>query len=216
MNQYEAVIFDMDGVIVDSEPLHEWAFRDVLNEIGYGETHGLDFKAYYGMADRKVWQDFFAKHRPSQSLEQLAEWKQRRFLEILDRDRPIFEPLPPLLERLSRHCKLAIASGSSHPIIRGVLALENLRRFFPVVVSAEDVPRGKPAPDIFLRAAELLDVKPEKCWVIEDSVAGVEGALASGMKVIGITNSLPSARLSRATHVVSTYDEIERLLLPSA
>ena len=138
MNQYEAVIFDMDGVIVDSEPLHEWAFRDVLNEIGYGETHGLDFKAYYGMADRTVWQDFFANHRPSQSLEQLAEWKQRRFLEILDRDRPIFEPLPPLLEKLSRRCKLAIASFLHQS---SECSLENLRRFFPVVVTERCPPR---------------------------------------------------------------------------
>jgi len=80
-------------------------------------------------------------------------------------------------------------------------------------VSVEDVPRGKPAPDIFLRTAELLGESPESCWVIEDSAAGVHGALAAGMSVIAITNSLPSEKLAAATHVVDTYEEIETLLL---
>ena len=212
MKPSEAVIFDMDGVIVDSEPLHEQAFREVLDEIGYGRTHGLDFTAYYGMADRTVWKDFLAKHQPVQTLDELAEWKQRRFFELLKEDEPVFEPLPELLEKLSPRYRLGLASGSAHRVIREVLALKNLRRFFPVAVSAEDVVQGKPAPDIFLRTAELMKVLPERCWVIEDSVAGVEGALAAGMRVIGITNTLSASQLKRATHVVDTYQEIERLL----
>ena len=216
MKPSEAVIFDMDGVIVDSEPLHEQAFREVLDEIGYGRTHGLDFTAYYGMADRTVWKDFLAKHQPVQTLDELAEWKQRRFFELLKEDEPVFEPLPALLEKLSPRYHLGLASGSAHRVIREVLALKNLRRFFPVAVSAEDVVHGKPAPDIFLRTAELLKVDPERCWVVEDSVAGVEGALAAGMRVIGITNTLSAAQIKRATHVVDTYQEIERLLMLEA
>jgi beta-phosphoglucomutase len=82
-----------------------------------------------------------------------------------------------------------------------------------VVVSSQDVPRGKPAPDIFLRVAELLDVPPNQCCVIEDAAAGVEAARAAGMSSIAITNSLPADKLRRADHVVSTYREIEALLL---
>ena len=91
--------------------------------------------------------------------------------------------------------------------------MRNLRRFFPVAVSVEDVARGKPAPDVFLRAAEMLNVAPQDACVIEDAEAGVEAALAAGMTVIGITNSLPAERLARATKVVKTYAEMERLLL---
>ena len=91
--------------------------------------------------------------------------------------------------------------------------MRGLRRFFRAVVSSEDVAHGKPAPDIFLRAAELLGVQPTKCCVIEDSASGVEAALAAGMTVIAITNSLPAEKLSRATSVVETYEEIEQLLL---
>lgn len=213
MNHFQAVIFDMDGVIVDSEPAHERAFREIFHEIGYGETHGMEFAEYYGRSDRALWLDFIEKHRPIHSLDELAQWKQRRFLEMIKQDQPIFESLPELVEKLSRRYKLAVASGSFHPVIDEVLAIKNLRQFFPVVVSAQDVVHGKPAPDIFLRAAELLQIRTNACCVIEDSAAGVEAALAAGMKVIAITNTLVADRLSRATHVVASYEEIERLLL---
>jgi HAD superfamily hydrolase (TIGR01509 family) len=213
MKAAEAVIFDMDGVIVDSEPLHEQAFQEVLNEIGFGQNHGLDFTEYYGKSDRVVWQDFFARHQPAQTLDELADWKQRRFFQLLQRAVPVFEPLPKLLERLSSRYRIGLASGSPHRVIHEVLALKNLRRFFAAAVSAEDVVHGKPAPDIFLRTAELLKVRPEHCWVIEDSVAGVDGARAAGMRVIGITNTFSALDLRRASHVVDTYEAIERILL---
>jgi HAD superfamily hydrolase (TIGR01509 family) len=210
--RFDAVIFDMDGVIVDSEPLHERAFLEVFAEMGCGDSHGIEFAEYYGKSDRVLWLDFIEKHQPAQSLDQLAEWKQKRFLEIVQEKQPIFESLPELIENLSRRYKLAVASGSSHPVIDAVLAMKNLRRYFGAVVSAQDVERGKPAPDIFLHAAQMIGVRPERCAVLEDSVAGIEAALAAGMCAIGITNSLAREKLWRATHVVSNYGEIETLL----
>lgn len=212
--ELQAVIFDLDGVIVDSEPLHERAFREVFDELGCGQTHGVDFPAYYGKSDRALWLDFMARHRPAQSLEELLALKQARFLEALRRERPVFAGLVALVERLAARYALAVASGSSHDTIEAALALDGLWRFFPVRVSALDVPHGKPAPDVFLRAAELLGVAPRACCVIEDAEAGVAGALAAGMSVIAITNSLPAERLRRASHVVSSYAEIQQLLLP--
>jgi HAD superfamily hydrolase (TIGR01509 family) len=213
MKDFEAIIFDMDGVIVDSEPLHERAFRDVFDEIGFGQTHGMDFPAYFGKSDLVLWRDFVARHRPAQSLEELAQRKEVRFAALLKREEPVFDGLMELLESLARRYRLALASGSRHGTIDVVLALRDLRRFFPVVVSSEDVAHGKPAPDIFLRTAQLLKVGPTDCCVIEDSEAGVEAGIAAGMTVIGITNSLPAEKLRRATKVVGSYEEIERLLL---
>ena len=91
--------------------------------------------------------------------------------------------------------------------------MKSLRKSFPVVVSVQDVAHGKPAPDIFLRAAELLGINPAACCVIEDSAAGVTAARAAGMTAIAITNTLPAEKLTHAHHVVRTYEEIERLLL---
>jgi len=206
----------MDGVIVDSEPLHERAFREVFHELGYGGTHGMDFATYYGRSDRALWVDFIAKHHPPQPLAELLALKQNRLIEILRRERPIFAGLPELLAALASCYPLAIASGSSHPVIDEVLELSQLRRFFPVVVSIQDVGRGKPAPDVFLRAAELLSRAPETCAVIEDSSAGVEAARAAGMEVVAITNTLPRELLSHATRVVDSYQEIADLFLPEA
>jgi HAD superfamily hydrolase (TIGR01509 family) len=208
-----AVIFDMDGVLVDSEPLHQRAFLDVFAELGRAHDHGLNFPDYYGRSDRAVWVDFIARHKPERTLEELLAAKRDRFAALLAEKKPVFAGLPELLQGLAPRYRLALASGSEHPVIDQVLALEPLGRYFKVKVSSEDVTRGKPAPDIFLRAAELLGVAPQACCVVEDSPAGVAGGLAAGMQVIGITNSLPAAQLSAATQVVASYAEIERLLL---
>jgi HAD superfamily hydrolase (TIGR01509 family) len=208
-----AVIFDMDGVIVDSEPLHEQAFLDVFDELGYRETHGVHFPDYYGRSDEALWQDFVKRHRPPHPFDSLMEMKRRRLIELIRRDQPIFEGLPDLVAKLAARFPLAVASGSPHPVIDEVLAMEGLHQFFSAVVSVTDVGRPKPAPDVFLRAAELLGVAPANCCVIEDSAVGVTSARSAGMSVVAITNSLPTDQLSHATRVVDSYEQIEAILL---
>jgi HAD superfamily hydrolase (TIGR01509 family) len=214
--QYKAIIFDMDGVIVDSEPHHETAYLEMFSELGYAENHGVNFDDYVGRSDRALLEDFVARHQPAHSLETLNEWKKDRFLKILDREQPIFEDLPELVARLAQRYRLAVASGSVHPVIDAVLALKNLRQHFELTVSSTDVTHGKPAPDIFLRTAELLRIAPSSCCVIEDSGPGVRAAAAAGMDVIAITNSLPREKLAGATWIVDDYAEIDRLLLSEA
>ena len=212
MPHFSAIIFDMDGVIIDSEPRHERAFMDVFEQMGYGQTHGIQFEKYLGRSDRAVWVDFIAQHNPKWTLDELTAWKQNHVIEIIRREQPIFDGLPELVAQLAPRYRLAVASGSVHPVIDEVLAMKSLRRFFPVVVSVQDVTNGKPAPDIFLHAADLLGVAPTACCVIEDSAAGVTAARAAGMTAIAITNTLPAEKLTHAHHVVRTYEEIERLL----
>ncbi len=210
---YAAVIFDLDGVIVDSEPLHEAAFHAVFAELGHAEDHGIDFTAYYGSTDRAVWNDFLVRFPQSEPLEALAERKQRRFLDLLRDRRPVFPDVAQLVERLAPHTALAVASGSGHPVIAEALSLADLRRYFRAVVSSEDVPHGKPEPDIFLYAARQLGVVPADCCVIEDSPAGVTAARAAGMDVIALTHSVAAARLAHASCVVGSHREVAALLL---
>jgi HAD superfamily hydrolase (TIGR01509 family) len=212
MSGCRAVIFDLDGVIVNSEPLHERAFFDVLHELGYGQNHGIRFADYVGRSDFELWEDFVERHQPPQPLAELMARKRNRVIDIVRRSEPIFDGLPELVAGLAARFPLAVASGSERPFIEAVLALRNLQRFFRVVVSAGEVPRGKPAPDIFLRAAQSLGVAPAGCVVIEDSKPGVAAGLAAGMRVIAITNTHPAAELQDAHHVVQSYAEIERLL----
>jgi HAD superfamily hydrolase (TIGR01509 family) len=180
----KAVIFDMDGVIVDSEPRHERAFFQVLEEIGYGNSHDIRFADYIGRSDRDMWVDFLKSHKPEQSLEQLLAMKRQRVINIIKRE-----------------------------VVQTVLALPDLQRYFSVVVSCADVSQGKPAPDIFLTAAQRLGVPANECWVIEDSKPGVAAGRAAGMSVIAITNTYPAEELQGANHVVQTYHQIGDLLL---
>jgi HAD superfamily hydrolase (TIGR01509 family) len=215
MRKPQAVIFDMDGVIVDSEPRHERAFLEVVREIGYGDKLDLRFDDYIGRSDQDLWLAFIAKHKPPQTLAELLALKQRRMIEILRREQPLFDGVPKLVEKLAARYVLALASGSDRAVVEEVLKLKDLGRFFSAVVSSSDIQHGKPAPDIFLRTAELLKVLPQNCCVIEDSKPGIAAGLAAGMEVIAITNTHPAAELNHATHVVQTYQDIEHLLLHS-
>ncbi|HKX60697.1 MAG TPA: HAD family phosphatase [Verrucomicrobiae bacterium] len=213
MKCIEAVLFDLDGVIVNSEPHHERAFLQVFEEIGYGGTHGIRFSDFIGRSDLTVWHEFMARHNPPFAMAELAALKQKRVLDLMRAAQPIFEGLPDLVRKLAAKFPLAVASGSQHPVIEAVLSMKNLRPYFSTVVSVTDVKQGKPAPDIFLRAAELLEVSPAKCCVIEDSKPGVAAGRAAGMQVIAITNTYPAGELNAAHHVVKTYEEIEKILI---
>jgi len=213
MSKVEAVIFDMDGVIVDSEARHEQAFLEVVEEIGYADRLEMEVRNYTGRSDREMWHDFVAVHRPPHSAEELLAMKRGRVLALIRAERPLFDGVPELVARLADRYPLAVASGSERLVVEEVLSLQGLGRFFSTVVADNEAPRGKPAPDIFLRAAELLGMPPDRCCVIEDSRPGVAAALAAGMPVIAITNSHPAAELAAATWVVETYREIDRLLL---
>lgn len=213
--RFAAVIFDMDGVIVDSEPRHIRSFMHIFRELGMEQTHGIDFEAYLGKSDESVWVDFVAMHQPEKSLRELQAWKQDHLIEILHEEKPIFPGIPQLVDQLAAKVPLAVASGSLHPVIDAVLEIGGFRERFQHVVSVQDVGKTKPAPDIFLRTAELLQVDPLDICVIEDSAAGVQAALSAGMQVIAITNSLNAEQLAEATCVVESYQEIEELLLPT-
>jgi HAD superfamily hydrolase (TIGR01509 family) len=212
MTQTRAVIFDMDGVLVDSEPRHERAFLEVARETGHGDNHGIRFADYIGRTDRDLWTEFAARNRPAQTVEELLTMKSRHMVEIIRREKPLFRGVSELVRKLAADFRLGIASGSDRALVEAVLALDGLAQFFYATVTGSEVARGKPAPDIFLRAAELLGVSPGDCWVIEDSKPGVAAGLAAGMKVIAITNTYPASELQNATRVVGSYGEIGQLL----
>jgi HAD superfamily hydrolase (TIGR01509 family) len=208
----EAVIFDMDGVILDSEPRHERAFLEVCNEIGVGEDHGLIFSEYIGRSDAEFWADFLTKNQLDLNLEQVREMKRKRVIEYFRHERPFYPGLQQLVEHLAPSYRLALASGSERLIIDAVLAIGDLNRYFEVTVTSSEVPAGKPRPDIFLKTASLLGIEPRNCWVIEDSRPGIAAGLAAGMRVIAVTNTHPAEELADATHVVSSCAEIQKLL----
>lgn len=208
-----AVIFDLDGVIVDSEPLHQEAFRLLLDEQGIEASAIGDWHRFVGTADRPVLLKLIEGREVTGTADALLERKGALFLDLLRAREPIFPEIPALVEDLARRYVLAVASGSLRTAIAGVLEMRGLRRHFQHAISVQDVARGKPAPDLFLRAAELLGVGPSDCVVIEDSAPGVAAARAAGMRVIAITNTTEAARLADADAVVGRFEDVRALLL---
>lgn len=213
MQGTRAVIFDLDGVIADTEPLHQEAFRRLLSELSLPTSGLADWHRFVGTADRPVMIELTRGYETGRTLDELLERKASLFLGLVREREPLFPEIPGLVADLAQRYALAVASGSLRTAIAGVLALRGLREQFRSVLSVQDVGRGKPAPDLFLRTAERLALPPAECVVIEDSAPGVAAARAAGMRVIAITNTTPSDRLRDADAVVADYGTVRRLLL---
>jgi HAD superfamily hydrolase (TIGR01509 family) len=182
----DAVIFDMDGVLVDSEPLHTHATKLLLADCGvdWDERESAD---YIGLTDVESFAALTLRHGLSGDPRDLATRWTERAVPLLRHARPMpGVPAVPLTLR-ERGYRLALASSSSRPrVIAATLDAIGARSLFEVVVSGTEVPRGKPSPDVFLEAARRLDIPPARCLVIEDSRHGVTAARAAGMRCIAI------------------------------
>ena len=200
----------MDGVIIDSEPLHEQSFLEVWDELGYGNNHGIHLPDFYGRSDRVVWEAFIEKHNPTPAIEKLIGLREERLIRMLREQKPLFDGVTDLIQHLAKRYPLGLASGSIHRVIDEVLAMKNLRFYFKDITSSEDVSEPKPSPEIFLLSAKSLGVSPENCCVIEDTVNGIKAAKAAGMTTVAITNTFEASSLfdAGADAICSNYSAI--------
>jgi HAD superfamily hydrolase (TIGR01509 family) len=213
MKQFAAVIFDMDGVIVDSEPLHKRAFEALFEELGRKHNHGIVFHEYYGRSDKVLLKDFIDRNKVPFELEDLTQRKLKFFLRYLREHRPVFKELHSLVPELARHYKLAIASSNFRSVIDVVMEITGLRPHFNVIVGYEDIRFTKPDPEIYFTAAKRLGLRPSQCCVIEDAALGVQAAKMAGMTCIGLTSSLTPEQLKQADFIARNFDEVRRFLL---
>ncbi len=207
-NTIQAVIWDLDGVIIDSANEHRLAWQRLSREEDVKMTDE-DFWATFGRRN----DDIFATLWGSLSAEQaktLADRKEAYFREFI---RESAAPLPGAMELMSElHAagfRQALASSTPIENIELIAEVLGLKRYLSVLVSGETVPRGKPAPDIFLAAAKALNVPPEYCVVIEDAVAGVEAAHAAGMRCIAVAGDRDLPGLRKAELMVKTLEEVD-------
>ncbi|MGB7961395.1 MAG: HAD family phosphatase [Propionicimonas sp.] len=180
-----AVIFDMDGVLADSEPVHLAAERAMLAEYGHHLTT-VAKRPFIGLSGDDIMQGLIALFDIDSTVETMAAAKASHQRALIP-EMGGFAVTDALVRRLAAaSMPIAVASGSEPGIIDASLDAVGLGEFFEVRVSADEVPLGKPAPDVFLEAARRLGVSPDSCVVIEDAVPGVAAALAAGMRCVAI------------------------------
>jgi len=186
-----AVIFDMDGVLADTEPIYMGITRDLSASLGVTLSSEQLF-SYVGISASRMWSEIQSRFQIQQPLSELIRLEKDCQLQVLGalNQIPEIPGVRPLLEELDQMgTPMAVASSSSREIVELILSKLAIRDFFTATVSGKDVSQGKPAPDIFLKAAAALGVEPGKCVVVEDSPPGVAGAKRAGMVCIGFANA---------------------------
>lgn len=206
--QPRAVLWDVDGTLIDSAEYHWLTWRETLAAEGFNLTRER-FNSSFGHRNDEILRSYFGADFPASDIERISNAKEAGYRRLIQ-TRGI-EPLPGVRRWLGQlkadGWRQAIASSAPPLNIEAILAALDIASYFEAVASAEDVERGKPDPQIFLAAASKVGVAPERCIVVEDAPAGIEGARRAGMRSIGVLSAHPSLK---ADLVVRTLDELPR------
>ncbi|MGW3139519.1 HAD family hydrolase [Streptomyces sp. NPDC001139] len=212
--RYDLVIFDNDGVLVDSEPISNRLLAAYLTELGHPTSYEDSIRDYMGSAMHRVHE--LVLERTGRTLPaDFDDVFHARVFAAFERELKPVAGVGEVLEKLAADgVPYCVASSGSHARIRVGHRTTGLDRWFGEerIFSFEDVGRGKPAPDLFLYAAERMGVVPERCAVVEDSPLGVQAAVAAGMDVYGFTAMTPAGKLAQATRLFDDMGQLAGLL----
>lgn len=206
----KAVIFDLDGVIVESESAHIEAEQQTF--LKYGVRISSDeLHKYTGTTAKLMFTELIRKYKLNATFEEIFRQKEAILFKLLEKDAEPTKGVITLLKKLkSKGIKLAIGSSSTKKQIKYVLSKLDIEHLFDSVIGEEDIVRSKPDPEIFLKAAAELDVNPSECLVVEDSELGVEAAKRAHMKCVGYINPNSGDQdLSKADTVTDDFSRLD-------
>ncbi|MEU0656228.1 HAD family hydrolase [Streptomyces albogriseolus] len=209
--RYDLVIFDNDGVLVDSEPISNRHLAAYLTELGHPTTYEDSIRDFMGSAMHRV-HDLIEERTGQRLPADFDDVFHARVFAAFERELKPVPGIADVLEKLAADgVPYCVASSGSHERIRVGHRAAGLDRYFDDgrIFSSQDVGRGKPAPDLFLYAAERMGTAPERCVVVEDSPLGVQAAVAAGMDVYGFTAMTPAEKLSGATWLFGDMRELQ-------
>jgi beta-phosphoglucomutase len=222
--QAEAVIFDFDGVIVDTEPLHYAAFQRILEPLGLGFSWEQYVETYMGFDDRDAFIEAFKGGEDglsSQKLLDLIERKATLFQEIIRDDINAYPGVVNLIKNIrTSKTPLAISSGALRSDIDPILKSLGISDCFDIIVTAEDVAKSKPDPESYrlaharLTAHHSLSIPAHKVLAIEDTPAGIASAKGAGLQVLAVTNSYPATQLTQADSITETLNLPDTIFTP--
>ena len=205
----------MDGVIIDSEPLHYEVNKEIFAELNI-EVSQSEYNGYIGTSNQEMWKKIINRHDLNKKASNLAKLQQQKNLKhIVNGEMELMNNVEQLLNDL-KNSNLELALGSSSPkkLINKVINFFNIDDYFKIVRSGENVSEGKPAPDLFLKISDELNIKADKIVVIEDSNNGVKAAKRAGMNCIGFSNNNSGNQdLSIADYVVDDFSKLSELKL---
>ena len=212
----KAVLFDMDGVIVDNLPFHVEAWLLFCQRNGITLTREVFYKELNGMNSKDTFEWFYKKEMTRSEVEKLEEEKELLYRGFYAAHRKPAEGLMSFLQDLrSRGIKTALATSAGPGNIDFIVDGLGIRDHFDAIIGGAEVTKGKPDPEIYVKAAALVGVAPEDCWVIEDSLQGIASGLAAGARVVGITTSHTAEELAHtqviASNFVGLYEKIAAL-----
>jgi beta-phosphoglucomutase len=213
-----AIIFDFDGVIADSEPIHFAVFQGVLGEKGWFLSQEEYYANYLGYDDKGCFAAFLAAHGhpvTQATIDDLVGRKAAAYFDYIKKRSVIFPGVCELIHEAATRHPLAVCSGALRHEIEFILEQAGVRKAFEHITSAEDVMHGKPNPEGFLHALAALNrqgagrfIAPGECLVIEDSLPGIRGAHAAGMKVLAVANTHRVEELEEADAVTSSLADV--------
>ena len=204
-----AVIFDMDGVIVDSNPYHAQAWIQFCKDYNVPLNEDEIPKLIYGKTNKVALKEVFKKDFSPEEADRLGEEKEAIYRELHQKDMEPVKGLIPFLRMLKQN-NIATAVATNAPVSNLNFTLEriNIRQYFDKLIDATMVKEGKPDPDIYLKAAEKLNMAPEKCIVMEDSIPGVEAGLRANMKVVALTTTHSREELAHTHLVIEDFEDL--------
>lgn len=200
---YKAVLFDMDGVIVDSEPLHVAAFQATLQDYGKGLTQ-KDYKDHFaGRTDEAGFKKYFEFVNEVVNIPVIMDKKAKKYLELAADQLIPYAGIVGFIQDLAKkNIPLALVTGSLRAEAEVTLEAFGLADAFSVVIAAEDIHESKPSPEGYLKGIEALGVKPEDGIIIEDAPSGVLAAKNAGIRCVAVTNTHSEEELTGATYIV--------------
>jgi beta-phosphoglucomutase len=208
VNKDKGVIFDLDGVLIDTAPFHKQAWYDFAQKQGF-EISGEIFYSTFGMQNYQIMPILAGRDLPPDEIERLSEWKEKRYRELVAGKMTLLAGARTLIDDLKDKGFL-LAIGTSTPRVNVSLVLEQIPtlNYFDAFVTGEDVSKGKPHPDTFLKAAEKLSLAANRCVVVEDAVQGVQAGKAAGMAVVAVTTTRSREDLKQANLTVDSLAEL--------